>query len=170
MNPRLHANTPVRGGHVSHDSPKVHAAGVKLGNAKNSLNIEKKKNSLSSFTLSPVPTPARAYVRARVTGGESRETSPSRQFPECGTRSPTFAPCGVLPATLDEYATVAGRPTRANVAYTSAIPPVVGTSRQSGQAAVCGNSSPVEQSLFCRSEHERGPNPERRSHVGFYPF
>ena len=64
MTPHLETNTRVQTGQVSHDSPKVHPAGVKLGNAKNSVNIEKKKNSLSSFTFSPVP--ARARVRARV--------------------------------------------------------------------------------------------------------
>jgi len=64
MNAHFCANTPIRVGHVSQDSAMLHAGRVKLGNAKNSVNIEKKKNSLSSFTFSPVP--ARARVRARV--------------------------------------------------------------------------------------------------------
>ena len=94
MTPRLGANTPVLASHVSLDSPKFHPARVKLGNAKKSLYIDKKNNSLSSFTLSPLPPHARAYVCARVTGGESWETCPHAQSRACATWSRTFANVG----------------------------------------------------------------------------
>ena len=69
-----------------------------------------------------------------------------------GPRSRTFAPCGVLFPPLDKYATVALAPTRANVAYTSAIPPVVGTSGRFHGVLGGGNSSRLRHSLFCLSD------------------
>ena len=152
MNPCLHVNSRFRPCNVPHHSTKIHTAKVKLGNAKNSLNIDINNNSLSSFTLSPAPARARVYTRARVSKGESWETRPGSRSLVWAPSSRTFAPCGVLRPGLGKDATVASRPTRANVAYSRAIPPVVGTSRQSGQARGRGNSSRPSYSFFCLSD------------------
>ena len=163
MTPRVETNTPVQSGQVSHDSPKVHPAGVKLGNAKNSVNIEKKKNSLSSFTFSPVPPPARAYVCARVTRGESWESCPGLVSPGRANRSPTLARVGVVArrwpvhppaARTRPWATRWPTPRGAKLAGESR--PVdwrIGTSRETGQAAGRGNGAEPKQSLFSLSEH-----------------
>ncbi len=66
MTPHLETKTPVRPVHVSHDSSKVHQATVKHENIENSVNIRKKKNSLSTFIYSPVPTRMCVFTRARV--------------------------------------------------------------------------------------------------------
>ena len=88
----------------------------------------------------------------------------------CATTSPTLPLCGVLFPPLDKYATAAYAPTRANVAYPRAIPPVVGTSRNLHGGLVCGNSSRLRHSLFCLSDQTPEPRSERKCHVGFYPF
>jgi hypothetical protein len=64
---------------------------------------------------------------------------------------PTFAPCGVLFPSLDKYALGARGQTRANVAYTSAIPQGVGTTKNGVGRLGCGNSSRFGHSLFCLS-------------------
>jgi hypothetical protein len=162
MNHRWQANTPVRAGQVSHDSPKVHAAGVKLGNAENSLDIEKKKNSLSSFTYSPPPPPARVYARARVTGGETRETRPFPSPPPLAARRdgwPTLAKSRALRlvpsplASTPQWAT--RRPTARLPVWQSERPaasqPMVPSRRKSSGEAR-GNSRRPRQSLFSLSE------------------
>lgn len=67
MNAFATRNPAIRAGHVSHDSPKVHRDGVKHETAEKGVNIERKKNSLSCFTLSPAPSRLRVYARD---GGE----------------------------------------------------------------------------------------------------
>jgi len=69
-------------GHDSHDSSKVHGARVKHENVKIGIYIDKKKNSLSSFTYSPVPPPPRVCVRPRGSRGETSGTPQS--FPLSG--------------------------------------------------------------------------------------
>lgn len=148
MNPK----TTLQAGHVSQDSPKVHPAGVKLGNAKKSLYIKEKYISLSCFTISPAPPPARAYTRARVSGGESRETCPDPRSPALAPRSPTLARvaffCFVWPFVPRPPAARPG----ANVAYPVQIPPAVGTSGDFSAGDPGGNSREPSHSLFHLSE------------------
>ena len=66
--------------------------------------------------------------------------------------SRTFAPYCVVFQPLDDNAIVACGPTRANVAYTSAIPPVVGTTKNPIAGLARGNSSAIGHSLFCLSD------------------
>ena len=69
---------------------------------------------------------------------------------------PTFAHVCVVwrPVPAVGQDTIAAHaPTRANVAHSLAIPPVVGTSRKSGQGEVCGNSSRLRHSLFSLSDY-----------------
>lgn len=77
--------------HVSHDSLKVHRAGVKHETAENCIDIEEKKNSLSSFSYSPVPPPTRVCVRPRGCWGETRATCPSSAGRGSRRRSPGLA-------------------------------------------------------------------------------
>src|SRR5262245_58430907 len=94
MNHRWQASTAIQAGDVSHDSPKVHVAGVNHEIAENCIYIGIEKNSLSSFTHSPPPPPANVYARGRVTGGETRETRPFPSPRPLATRrdgSPTWA-------------------------------------------------------------------------------
>jgi hypothetical protein len=156
MNHRWQLNIPVLAGHVSHDSPKVHAAGVKHEIAKTSLYIGIKKNSLSTFTRSPVLPPARVYARARVTGGETRETRPL----------PSPHP---MAARRDGWPTLATSGRRATRWPTTRLPkwhgqrPLasrpIGTSQQAGQGEARGNSRQVRESLFSLSERPPGEIP-----------
>jgi hypothetical protein len=169
MNHRSQANTPVRGGHVSHDSPKVHAAGVKHEIAEKCLYIGIKKNSLSSFTRSPPPPPARVYARAHVTGGETRETRP------LFVPHPLAARCDGWPTSPASRALrfvrspFAPTPQWATSWRTARLPkwhgqrPLasrpIGTSRQAWQGEARGNSRQVRESLFSLSERPPGEIP-----------
>lgn len=53
----------IEGGHVSHDSPKLHPAGVKHENAQNSFIYKEKYISLSMFLPFTPPIPACVYAR-----------------------------------------------------------------------------------------------------------
>jgi len=156
MNPCLHAKPRFQPRNIPHHSTKVHTAKVKLGNAKNSLNIDIYILSLSSFTCSPAPARARVYTRVRVCLGVNHgKHAVASDRRGCGTGPRTFAPCGVMRPGLGKDATAATRPTRANVAYSRAIPPVVGTSRRFHAGEVCGNSSRPKHSFISVSELAR---------------
>lgn len=169
MNHGLQANTPVSAGHVSHDSSKVHASEVKLGNAQNSVNIKEKKNSLSSFTYSPAYPPARVYARARVTGGETRETRPLLTPRPLAARRdswPTFATVRALRLVRSPFAPTPQWATRWPTArlpkWHGQRPPAsrpIGTSGQAGQGEARGNSRQVRESLFSLSERPPGEIP-----------
>lgn len=169
MNHGLQANNLVLAGHVSHDSPKVHATGVKHEIAENCLYIGIKKNSLSSFTCSPPPPPARAHARARVTGGETRETRPlltprSLAIRRDGSR--TMATSRELRLVRTPFASTpqwATSWTRARLPKWHGQRPLasrpIGTSRQPGQGEARGNSRQVRESLFSLSERPPGEIP-----------
>ena len=55
------------------------------------------------------------------------------------------------------YAVVARGPTRANVAYRRTFPPVVGTTENRVGVLVSGNSHPIKDSLFSRSDQKSQP-------------
>lgn len=166
MNHGLQAKTLVWAGHVSHDSPKVHAAGVKHEIAENCLYIGIKKNSLSSFTYSPPPPPARVYARARVTGGETRETRPLFvPHPLAARRDgwPTSATSRALRLVRCPFASTPQRATRWPTArlpkwhgQRPLVSRPIGTSRQAGQGEARGNSRQVRESLFSLSERPPG--------------
>ena len=116
------------------------------------------KQLLSLFFLYFTPTyprqrvPARTCVCVRGVVKEERSPRDPLRMPDVPPRSRTFAPCGVLApmATID--AKVALRPTGANVANRSAIPPAVGTWRVLRRGLARGNSRPARHSLFSLSE------------------
>ena len=83
----------------------------------------------------------------------------------CGPRSHTFTPCCVLFPPLDN----APGPTRANVAYRPAFPPVVGTTKNRAGVLGSGNSRPIKDSLFCLSDQKPEPHSERKCDVRVYP-
>lgn len=112
--------------HDSHDSPKVHRAGVKHETAENDIYIVEKKNSLSSFSYSPALPPTRVCVRPRECWGETRATCPS---PRLATFAPTSA--GVGPRW----------PSRKRLAPFAAGPPLRNTSPPVGPRSVCQSGS-----------------------------
>ena len=72
MNANRTSHQAIQGGHVSHDSRKVHPAGVKHENAENSHKYKEKMILSSCFSRPPPPTPAmpaRAYRRVYARGG-----------------------------------------------------------------------------------------------------
>ncbi len=71
------------------------------------------------------------------------------------TARPTFAhvaTCGVVVPKVANDPKGALRPTGANVAYRSAIPPAVGTPENLRRGLARGNRPPVRHSLFCLSD------------------
>lgn len=101
--------------------------------------------------------------------GDAKTTDHPGGIAPCGPRSRTFAPCGVLFPTLDEYAILAPGPTRANVAYRPAFPPVVGTTKKRVGVLGSGNSSRLRHSLFHLSDQKPEPHLERKCDVRVYP-
>lgn len=72
MNANQTSHQALQGGHVSHDSHKVHQAGVKHENARNSHKYKEKIFLSSCFSRPPPPTPAkptRAYPCVYARGG-----------------------------------------------------------------------------------------------------
>ncbi len=164
-----HGVGPYQNGKSVRNVSRVGVTDLGGGNSINNREI-----SLSSINTSRCHAPAIA-LRLRTREGvcdvfarRIRFASPVRRHP-IGPRSRTFAPCGVPFRPLDKYATAAYAPTRANVAYSREIPPVVGTSPRFHAGEVCGNSSRLRHSLFCLSDQTPKPRSERKSHVGFYP-
>jgi hypothetical protein len=152
MSRQLHAKPRPAAVMILKIPPKVHAPRVKLENAKKSLYIGKKKNSLSCFTCSPLCARVCVYAWACATPGESWETWHDHISPALSQHAPTFAPCGVLRARFAKDPKNALGPTDANVAPALGSPPAVGTSRPTRRPMARGNSPPINHSLFCLSE------------------
>ena len=151
-----HGVGPYQNGKSVRNVSRVGVTDLGGGNSINNREI-----SLSSINTSRCHAPAIA-LRPRTREGVCDGFEGRIRFPHhaqhnlIGPRLRTFAPCGVLFPTLDKYAVVAHAPTRANVAYPSAFPPVVGTTKNRAGVLASGNSSHSKHSLFSLSDFFSG--------------
>jgi hypothetical protein len=124
--------------------------------------INNREISLSSINTSRCHAPAREgrprepawrlRTREGVCDGFKGRILLPDQPRRVGARSPTFAPCGGVAPSVANDAKVALRPTGANVANRSAIPPAVGTPENLRRRMARGNRPPVRHSFFQLSD------------------